>query len=273
MADTIAKQIAQVTDNATRAALQKVLEKIADGTLLDDDSIKQSKLNRRYVLEEFETVPVVQVKDVGGAPTGTEGDENILMTEDNIFEYHIIGTQAIVAPVKAATGLNVGMDQADNDGVEVCGGIAANNRMTFVVGTDAFFFKLRFTIPNVSGADDCAMGFRKVEAYQGLIDNYDEMAALNVISGNITIETILNAGATGATDTTDNWGDAETYTLEVYVDLEGVTTFKIDGAPPTTTAAFTFDAAEVVTPFFFLTHANADQAGAVTLVSWECGLQ
>ena len=50
---------------------------------------------------------------------------------------------------------------------------------------------MKFAIADVSDTDDCAFGFRKVEAYQANIDDYDEMAALNVISGDIKIETIL----------------------------------------------------------------------------------
>jgi len=206
-------------------------------------------------------------------PVGTAGDENLLIFDENIFEYHILGAQTIAAPVRSATGLNVGMDQTDNDGVEISQGILANSRSAFVVGTSkAFCLKVKFTIPDVSGTDDCAIGFRKAEAYQANIDDYDEMAALNVISGNITIETILNAGATTSTDTTDDWADAASKTLEVYVDANGVVTYKIDGVAPTTTAAFTFDDGEVVVPFFYFLHAS-DLAGAVTLVSWECGLQ
>jgi hypothetical protein len=99
------------------------------------------------------------------------------------------------------------------------------------------------------------------------------MACLNVISGNIEIETILNGGATTTTDTTDNWANDGEHTLEIYVSAAGVVTYKIDGVAPTVTAAFTFDPAEVVVPFFFMLHATASQAGAVLLESWEVGLQ
>lgn len=207
------------------------------------------------------------------APTGAAGDENLMMYPEGSLEWHVLGTQTILAPAPAATGLDVGMDQTANDGLELCPGILANNRMAFTVGTDpAFYAKLKFSIADVSGTDDCAFGFRKLEAYQAAIDNYDEMAALNVISGNITIETILNNGTTASTDTTDDWADAATHTLEVYVSAAGVVTFKIDGRPPTTTAAFTFDDGEVVVPFFYFLN-DTDLAGAVTLKEFECGLQ
>lgn len=226
-----------------------------------------------YIHEFFNTEPLCVKKLGAGAATGTAGDENLCMLNDSIFEYHILGTQTIVAPSLGTYGLNISMDAADNDGAEFCLGINARNRGVFTVGTSpAFFARMKFRITDVSDTDDCAFGFRKVEAYQANIDDYDEMAALNVISGNINIETILNGGATTTTDTTDDWADTATHELAVYVSAAGVVTYKIDGLPPSTTAAFTFDDAEVVVPFFYFLHAASSTAG-IELIEFECGLQ
>jgi hypothetical protein len=236
------------------------------GTLIDPAIVLA-----RHSHEFFENPPIFANKTAGGAATGTGGHENLMRFLNNQFEFHILGTQTITAPVMGATGLNIGMDQTADDGVEISQGILANSDMAFVVGTDACFLKVQFSIEDVSGTDDCAVGFRKAEDYQAAIDDYDEMAALNVISKNITIETILNGGGTTSTDTTDDWEDTETHTLEIYVDLGGNVTYKIDGAAPTVTVAFAFDASEVIVPFmYFLNH--TDLAGAVVLKEWECGL-
>ena len=223
---------------------------------------------------DFDSVPAYSSKAAAhAAPTGTGGDENIMVMPEGTLEYHMLGTQTLLAPLLVATGLDVGLDQTDNDGVEICGGILASNKLTFTVGTDpAFYAKLRFSIADVSGTDDCAFGFRKVEAYQANIDDYDEMAALNVISGNVTIETILNAGATTVTDTTEDWADAAEHELEVRVSAAGVVTYKFDDGTPATVAEFTFDDAEVVVPFFYFLHAS-DVAGAIVLTHFECGPQ
>jgi hypothetical protein len=243
------------------------------GTEITDEIFRNSETYKRtHCL--FEDVPFSIKKDNTAVGTGATGDENILHIGGVQFEQHILGTQTILVPVLSTGGLNIGLDQTDNDGMELCTGIVAQNRGTFVVGTDgAFFAKMKFSIATVAGTDDCAFGFRKMEAYQANIDDYDEMAALNVISGDIKIETILNNAATTTTDTTDNWADAETHTLEVYVSAAGVVTYKIDGAAPTVTAAFTFDDAEVVVPFFYFLHANAAQAGEIVLQEFECGIQ
>lgn len=226
----------------------------------------------RYTLEKFEQDPVC-TKKAGGAPAGATGEEDAMCLGRNMFEYHILGAgQTILAPSLVATGLLVSLDQVDNEGAEYSQGILARSKSAFVVGTDEFYFKCKLSIADISGADEVAVGFRKAEAYQADIDGYDEMAVLNVISGNITVETILNNGATDVTDTTDDWTDGQTKTLEVYVSKAGVVTFKVDGAAPTVTAAFTFDDAEVVIPFFHLLHATTTP-GDVILQEWECGLQ
>jgi len=231
------------------------------------------EVNSKFIRESFDAAPVAVAKNGAGAATGTGGDENLLRLLNSMFEYHILGTQTIVSPVQVANGLDIGMDQTDNDGVELCPGILAGTKGMFIVGTDeAFYAKMRFTIADVSGTDDCAFGFRKVEAYQANIDDYDEMAALNVISGNVTIETILNAGTTTVTDTTEDWADAAEHELEVRVSAAGVVTYKIDEGTPATVAAFTFDDAEVVVPFLYFLQATTSP-GAVVLKSFECGLQ
>ncbi len=224
------------------------------------------------IVENFRQAPVTSLK-TGGATSGDDAAVNVAIFGENVFEFTNIGTQTIIAGVLTATGWNVARDQTDDEGIEINQGILANSPGVFTVGTDpAFYAKCVFSIADVSGTDDCSFGFRKAEAHQAAIDNYDEMATLNVISGDITIETILNGAATSATDTTDDWADAETHSLEVYVSAAGVVTFMIDGAAPSTTAAFTFDDGEVVLPFFQFINA-AGLAGDITIERWEVGYQ
>lgn len=270
-----------LTNDATKKFFGYALEAVTAGStstinvLMMQSPSAEGGVGELITLEQFKQAPIAAKKAGAGAATGTTGDENLLYTGQNLFEYHILGTQTIVAPAVSATGLNIGMDQTEDDGVELTQGITARSPGVFTVGTSpAFYAKCKFSIEDVSGTDDCAFGFRKMEAYQAAIDNYDEMAALNVISGAIYTETILNNGATTSTDTTDTWEDNATHTLEVYVSAAGVVSFKIDGAAPTAVAAtaFTFDEDEVVIPFFYFLHAG-DVAGAVNLISWEVGYQ
>ena len=234
--------------------------------------VQEKNLFERYTLEKFESDPVCTIK-AGGVPAGVTGEEDVMCLGNNVFEYHILGTgQTIKAPVLVATGLSVTLDETDDFGCEVSQGILARSKQAMVIGTDEFYAKLKFSIADISGSDDCAFGFRLAEAYQALIDGYQDMAVLNVISGTITIETIVGGAATVPTSTTDAWTDGETHTLEVYVSRGGVVTYKIDGAAPTVIAAFTFTDALTVIPFFHFLHATTSP-GAIILQEWECGLQ
>ena len=198
---------------------------------------------------------------------GTAGDTALHQYADG-FEctlYPIVA-QDNDAPGMTATGADYAYEQDDDDGIEwrmsdnTCKGREGIDR--FTVGKQAFSAELELYIADVSGTDDCAFGFAKVEAHQAAIDDRDESAVLNVISGDIKIETILNGGATTTTDTTDNWADTEIHSLKVSVSKAGAVTYQIDGAAPSTTASFSFDANEVVTPSFYLLQA-ADLSGAI----------
>lgn len=249
--------------------------KFIDGLMVGDAVIPgkvKAANTKKYCKELFNVQPICQVINATTAnPSGTADTANIAKFEENSFEYVAKGTQTIIGLGSlSTTGCSVAGDQTDNDGREIAfaGGITSRAPRAYVVGS-AFWARLKFSIATVAGTDDCAFGFRKAEAYQGNLDDYDEMAVLNVISGDIKIETILNGGATATTDTTDNWADAATHELKVMVAADGAVTYEIDGAAPTVTAAFSFDAGEVVIPFMFFLQANASQTGAMNLIEFE----
>jgi hypothetical protein len=256
-------QIGEIVATATGTSIQV--------RLYFRESIWRSRTYRR-MYDKMEN-NVVATDDAGyGDPTGSTGDVNLLKHLFGEYEYHVKGTgQTILAPVWGATGLNVSQDLTNNEGVEYTNGITALSRFSFTVGTDSVFFKLKIKITDVSGSDQLIMGFRKQEAYQADWNDYDELVSIGNVSGDIKLGTILNNAATVVTDTTDNWADGATKTLEVYVSKAGVVTYKIDGAAPTVTAAFTFDNAEKIIPFFFLLH-DTDVAESTLILEWQCGI-
>jgi hypothetical protein len=231
-----------------------------------------ASLRSDYTFATFPHPPILQLS-TGAAPANTDTGVIRMLCNGVYFEKTNIGTQTLFMPTLAAGGIDVAGDQEANDGFAITQGITANDKHAYKVGTDgAFFARIKFSLADVSGTDDCSFGFRKAEAHQAAVDNYDEMASLNVISGDIKIETILNNGATVVTDTTDNWADNETHELEVRVSAAGVVTYRIDNKLPTTTAAFTFDADEVVVPFFQFIH-DTDLCDTIILKEWEVGYQ
>jgi len=195
-----------------------------------------------------------------------------------------IGTQTTTAPIATARGMDYSYGNANNLGVQwsLAEDLAKEyytqgpKISRYVVGSDAFYCKMRMSIADVSGADEMAFGFRKVEAYQANIDDYDEMACLNNISGDIKSETILNNATTTATDLTapssGDWADAAVHTFAVYVSAAGAVTYKLDETAPTGAVAFSFDVGEIVTPFFFYLN-DSDVAGAVVLEELSHGRQ
>ena len=188
------------------------------------------------------------------------------------------GTQTIVIPAANAAGMDYGYDQTNDEGVQWVmsqnthkGTLDGDSIDRFTVGSDAFYAELTLTVGDVSGTDDCAFGFRKVEAFNAAIDGYDEMAALNLISGNVKSETILNNAATSTSAALKAVADATSVKLGVFVAQNGKVTLEIDGVAATD-PSFTFDNGEVVTPFFYLLNAS-DLADTVVLEKLTVGRQ
>ena len=186
--------------------------------------------------------------------------------------------QDIDGPAITSTGMDYENENDDNDGVSWVMSYPGSKGIadvdSFTVGTKAFYTKLKFSIADVSVLDDCAFGFRmKSEAAETNFDDFSDVASLNVISGDINVESILNNAATVTTDTTDNWGDGETHTLEVRISASGVASYYLDGRAVTTspTSDVTFDSGDVFTPFMFFLHAS-NTACAVVLQELETGL-
>ena len=199
----------------------------------------------------------------------------------NTLTVHAIGTQTLLAPALNAAGLDVSGDQANNDGWSMRGrsvaALGTLNKDHFKVGTSpAFFFKVKFSIADVSGLDDLRCGFAKVEAHNADPDGLDELATMAVMAGDIKTQTIINAASTVATDLTDpsdgDWADGATHTFKILVSAAGVVTYELDDTAPTGAVAFTFDDAEVVTPYWFHRH-DSDVGGAVIWQTFEFGLQ
>ncbi len=223
--------------------------------------------------------PVLQtVLTTGGAPVGTTGATNIMALQGGeIWEQFILGAgQTIIAPRMSSTGLLISLDLTSTEGAEYNPGPRNNTKYSYTIGTTpAFYFEATLNAADVSGCDPLIIGFRKVEANNATFTSYTDYASIGLSASdgaNIWLKTELNAGGTTSTDTTDTWTDGQSKVLKVMVSAAGVVTYSIGGLAPTVTAAFTFDATDVVIPFVRLTHA-AVAPGAINWVSFKCGLQ
>ncbi len=227
-----------------------------------------------FMYEDFRSIPMNETfAELRGAATGGDTDVNLLHTGRMAWLDSMITAQAIATPINTVLGLDVSADQANAAGREMTIANAATYPNQATVGTtENFYTSMKFSIATPATLAECAFGFRKAEDFEPAIDDYDDMAVLNVLAGDINIETIADGVGTVTTDTTDDWADGETHTLRVDVDINGVTTFKIDGAAPTVTAALTFTAGDILVPFFYMLQGLTPWSGAVVLQEFEYGL-
>lgn len=226
---------------------------------------------------EFRQNPMCTADAGGGAATGTAGDENLLLSGSPAyqFEYHIVGTATAVAPVIGAEGLDIGLDDVANDGIEITEGITARSNSAFTMGTDAFYLEVKFYVTDASGSDVMMIGFRSDEAYQSDIEIYTDMAAVGLNGVDWYTWTIDDDGATTKTDVTPSGGDCgdtESHIVRINVGADLAVTYEITGAEPTGVAAHDIDTGDVVLPFLYLIH-DTDASEAFQIISWECGLQ
>lgn len=222
----------------------------------------------------------------GTVASGVAGEVNVLHLKDSTWGYAAMGTQTITVPVVKTDAVNslscldIGMDQTNDDGVNIWTHMFPASGRPFVIGSDAAFYGLlKFSIADVSGTDDFHFGFRRAEIPNAAFDNYLDAAGFHVNGTTLNLETILNNAATTTTNTTDAMADAaRTYTFKVLVSAAGVVTYQHDIttegtlAAPTVTAAFTFDDGDPVVPFIFFLN-SADVAGEVAIYKWEVGYQ
>ena len=236
-----------------------------------DDKVDNHISGKKQVYR-FGTPPVIDDYEhtAHALADGTAADSVLHTYADGLsMTWSAVVAQAINRPAPTTRGINYAGDQTNNDGIELVYSCTTTKGREgvdrFTVGRQAFSAEMEFSIATVAGTDVGNFGFRKVEALNADVHAYDEMAGLFPISGDIKIQTILNNAATVTTDTTANWADGEVHSLKVMVDKEGAVTYAIDGAAPSTTAAFSFDAGEVVTPFFHFLQASGAQTGALVL--------
>jgi hypothetical protein len=211
------------------------------------------------------------------------GDEIAFRTTKHTFLAHIQsinGTPVQSFPYVSANGLELNTDDDATNGIlgwEITNGILSTSKCAYTVGSFAvpekkIFFEATINETDISDITKLFIGFRKAEAFQASIDDYDELAAIGVDdSANIDIITILNDGTTGTTDTTQNKTEGTAITLRVVVKNSGVVEFLIDGSTPTVVPApFTFDSGEVIVPFLHFVADTGDPGAYVS--AWRCGV-
>ena len=226
---------------------------------------------------KFTDIPLI------GANDGSDGATYMHYYIDSglkLFVYNI-GAKAAGSPIIGNdNGINYSYDATDDEGIQWSladanspGYTKGREAQKYTVGDFPFYARLKFTIEDVSDTDFCGFGFRKVEAFQADVNDYDEMIAMNCNAGDIQVASIKNNASTATQTNLDggtNWVDRETHTFTVGVSKSGYCEIEYDDVPKPMNPTFTFDNGDVVTPFFYFLHSTASTAG-VTLIELEHG--
>jgi len=224
--------------------------------------------------------PIVQSNlTTGAAPTGANGDINLMYMQDGcLMEQFIIGTQTIIAPRMTANGLNISLDQTDDEGQEISFGMRSNAKHVYTIGTSAAFFaEATIYVGDLSGCEPLLFGFRKVQANNADYTNYTDFYCLGLNNAtsatNVTVAGQINGAGITLQDTGDAWGgDGTAQTLKVLVSASGVCTAEVGGVAVSTPLAQTFDNGDEIAFFCHFLH-DTDLAGEVGLQNLKIGFQ
>ena len=235
--------------------------------------------NEKYVFTQFRA-PIFIAGADHGALDAIDTSINTISCGAETFQWRLEQPNATV-PVNSLDGLYILNDAGDNDGWELtlgranAAGAVENTieKGAFTIGTDpAFFLRVKLDVVDVSDTDNLVVGFSAGNyVADGNIDTETDAAVFNIDNGSIKIDTVLNNGATGSTDTTDAFADNGQHTFEVRVSGTGVATFYLDGAQPTTIpTAFQFDTGDVVHAYVGELNSTTDDP-EVSIMEWESG--
>lgn len=222
-----------------------------------------SRAMHHLLFDQYKSDPssIIYLGDTGtvsqglntGLPSGVSLAENVINFGNGFStHYYPLGASTLLAPTSTALGLGLVLDAATGEGMELSAPTWASSNKNFVVGKTAASIYCKINIDDVSGLNPMWVGFRLQEAANLVYTAYNSYAFIglgNALGDIFTSVELANGGNTNV-DTTNNWADTETHTLEVRVDIKGAVTFFLDGYKPIVTQAFSFTAGQVLIPVF-----------------------
>lgn len=242
----------------------------------------------RYTYVDFtkEKQVILNAKTTMAIATAANDQEDIFRVNGNYFELH----QSTANTLLAANGFTPSADgwlipcDAAAEGIQITQGMVAGDAtdMKFVVGTDAFYIKVKAEITTLANYASFAVGFRELGSYV----TWDSAAeAITSYDEKIIIKSVVTSGATSYTQSkaTVDASAAMTgtpivsgtaFTWEIHVDSDGLCTAKVDGVDDTifNAAALSITDTSVMIPHVGMC-GNATGASSVQLVTYECGLE
>lgn len=171
---------------------------------------------------------------VSALPTAAVGGINTLLFPNGIghraIEMYQTTAQTLMPLVHDSKGLEIGLDQVNNESVEyVPGGNRSSNPLGYLAGTDpGVFIRATFELTTANGPDQFGVGFRKQEAYAVPVSFlttgdplYTDIVLLGIASAaatpaNVSVSSdVGNSGSSLVTAANFTWASGLVHTLEV----------------------------------------------------------
>ena len=215
--------------------------------------------------------------------TGADDERFIHYHHSGLVVYgNYVGANTVDVPPGNTKGVQYSMTDTDDIGCQwtvgpyLAGGLEGYD--IFTVGSTAlpkpaFYFKVHLYLSDVSGTDDCHVGFRiQNDAVETTGVAYTDFCSLNVDAGTVKIEDRLNSDTATSVSSEGTMTDGSWAWLEVRVSSAGVVTYFQNGVQLTTNdPELTLDAGDIVTPWFYFR--NAAHLSDCVIDEVEFGLQ
>jgi len=177
--------------------------------------IAESNQYAKTIQEFWDDVGLFQGA-AGAVPSGTDGATNKIATSYGQYNEFIINTSTIIVPTPTNTGYNIELDVTNAEGDEITPSLSTVAPKEFVVGSSEAMIYCKFIETTVANGI-LNIGFRKKEAFQKTITNYDFYAYIKfdgagtpagaiTTEGKLTgISEVLTASTTAIANAT--WND------------------------------------------------------------------
>jgi len=259
-----------------------------DNQHIANNTIKQTKWSVRGRQFNFRDTPLHMLTDGSAVTSGGAGTTSGMMFPEGRLElYFEEAAAAIPAFTTSATGIDFGLDDNADDGMQLRPPQFASGPGQFIGQTDAFYVKATFTIEDASGIDPGCLGIMTPQAFADFdalagLDGYggagEEVVAICIGSGAgvdpavvHTYTKVNNAASVDTTLATHTWADGATHTFEIDVAASGAVTYKFDGVAVTGAAALTVTADSFYP--FILHDSSAEVNATFTINLFEYDLQ
>ena len=239
------------------------------------------------VVEDFNALDaddqVALVLPSGAAPSGATGVVNhVYSPGGKVYCAASLGAGQTLFPAIVAAGLDIGGDQADDEGWELWSNFAGASGKPFIVGkSPAFYFLCKIVFGDADGLDHLMIGFRRAGPHLATFTDIQDYSAFGVSTAADPMALKLLTGLNGTdtnTDTTQTFAGTTAVQFKVLVSAAGVVTFQHDIvtpgtlAAPTVTVAQTLDNGDPMIPFVRFLNVAAF-ADSVVIHKWEAGFQ